>query len=48
MFLSIVQKETLCIVKKHIGHSRLQDYLARLEKQINEYDGENWIEKYAE
>lgn len=28
--------------------SRLQDYLARLEKQINEYDGENWIEKYAE
>ena len=28
--------------------SRLQDYLARLEKQIEEYDGENWIEKYAE
>ena len=28
--------------------SRLQDYLTRLEKQINEYDGENWIEKYAE
>ena len=28
--------------------SRLQDYLARLEKQINEYDGENWIDKYAE
>ena len=22
--------------------SRLQDYLTRLEKQINEYDGENW------
>ena len=28
--------------------SRLQDYLARLEKQINEYNGENWIDKYAE
>lgn len=28
--------------------SRLQDYLTRLVKQIDEYDGENWIDKYAE
>ena len=28
--------------------SRLQDYLKRLVKQIDEYDGENWNEKYAE
>ena len=27
--------------------SRLQDYLTELVKQINEYDGENWIDKYA-
>lgn len=27
--------------------SRLQDYLTRLVKQIDEYDGENWIDKYA-
>ena len=26
----------------------LQDYLTRLVKQIDEYDGENWIDKYAE
>ena len=26
----------------------LQDYLTRLVKQIDEYNGENWIEKYAE
>lgn len=25
-----------------------QDYLKRLVKQIDEYNGENWIEKYAE
>ena len=28
--------------------SRLQDYLTRLVKQIDEYDGENWIDKYTE
>ncbi len=28
--------------------SRLQDYLTRLVKQIDEYDGENSIDKYAE
>ena len=28
--------------------SRLQDYLTRLVKQIDEYDGENWIDKYVE
>ena len=28
--------------------SRLQDYLKRLVKQIDEYNGENWIEKYPE
>ena len=27
--------------------SRLQEYLTRLEKQIDEYNGENWIDKYA-
>ena len=27
--------------------SRLQDYHMRLVKQIDEYDGENWIDKYA-
>ena len=28
--------------------SRLQDYLTGLVKQIDEYDGENWIDKYIE
>ena len=45
---AIVKTARLRIEEKDDLFSRLQDYLARLEKQIEEYDGENWIEKYAE